>query len=264
MVLSMQAASKATPEAPSTEGRLWQHVAMGVAVVQFALPDFQITGFNGNLFVYIHFFRQIMAIGFASTLSRRTVDAVVTRIWPIAFTWMFGAIAPSSFFLGGIISYPWLPHFMDRLNYMTGTALVIGIMDRLGKIIGEAGLLLELPGFIGNSTLTLYLVHPLFIVAFAQLPGITSLSLFFLAFAVSAGSWGIASWLRGPTWERRSPAFCLLIAGLAGFVVSVALITLKVAFAWASMLCILYAMFLYWAVASSADGMERTKYRTQR
>merc|ERR550532_1487309 len=119
----MKAASKATPEAPSIEGRMWQHVAMLIAVVQFCIPRFEISTFNGLLLVFYHFFRQLMLIGFTSTLSRRTTSSVFTRVWPLTLLLIFGFTASSSFFLGGVISYPWLPHTVDRFAYMLGTVL---------------------------------------------------------------------------------------------------------------------------------------------
>jgi hypothetical protein len=153
--------------------RAWQYAAAACAVAQFCIPPFfedQPTGFDGRIVIYYHLFRQFIALGFTSTLTRTKVKPICSRAWPVVVILLLAGCPSTNFFRSGQLTYPWFPFIPDRILYTSGSFVVMFIMDRIGNVFAELGLCVQLPNSIGTGTLLAYMFHPLGIVFLSKVP----------------------------------------------------------------------------------------------
>mmetsp|Transcript_51560 Transcript_51560/g.130360 ORF Transcript_51560/g.130360 Transcript_51560/m.130360 type:complete len:795 (+) Transcript_51560:51-2435(+) len=198
IIRSAQLAGSASAETPSVRARLWQYAAIMVAVLQFGYPNFDIQSFDGKLFVYFHIFRQLMAIGFVSTLTRKTTALVLSRSWPLAFIIFVTLLPSSSYYWGGMVAYPWLPHRIDRLIMISASFMGVLMLDRIGHVFGDAGLDLEMPDYFSHAALLMYIAHPVFIVVLTKISGMRESSVLGLMSSCCTGTMGLVAYWRSP------------------------------------------------------------------
>lgn len=211
LVLSMKAASKATPAAPSINGRVWQYVALFISAMQFAIPRLEVTTIDARVLVYYHFFRQLMLIGFASMLSRKTTTRAFSRIGIWVVSWILCVTASTNWFLGGMLTYPWLPHVLDRVHYLLGSVVITSSLDSVGKLLCHSGVLLECPRAASIGGLIMYLFHPPLIVLFIHIPHMTHTNLFLLIWILCTSATGLVDLASHKQQSRSLAAFAAVL-----------------------------------------------------
>merc|ERR1711957_623751 len=67
--------------------------------------------------------------------------------------------------LAGMLTYPYYGYATSRVRYVVGAVVITFILDRVSRVLKAE----PLPALLGNTSLSLYLFHPVFITVLLQL-----------------------------------------------------------------------------------------------
>jgi len=136
--------------------RLFHYICAVATVAQVSLSPIntylgEVTGLY--IFLMCH---KLYALGFVMTRTRETATALVSRCWPLAVVLGVLVAPSSSWSMSGHMTYPYYAEALDRGLYLAGALLIIFALDRASRSIACE----QLPAFVGNAGLLLYLLHP--------------------------------------------------------------------------------------------------------
>mmetsp|Transcript_127728 Transcript_127728/g.367656 ORF Transcript_127728/g.367656 Transcript_127728/m.367656 type:complete len:223 (+) Transcript_127728:2-670(+) len=146
-----------------------------VALFQFGAVRFadKIDTIGGAYLVFMGTgFNRFFDLGFLMTharmegpLRKDSVQPLLSEVWPVSLL-LVTVVAPSTNWdLAGMLTYPFFHEAGDRLLYVGGAVTLVFVLDRVSRGVHCT----PLPGVLGQTSLALYLFHPLLITGLLQL-----------------------------------------------------------------------------------------------
>jgi len=151
--------------------RVWQYVAVALAVLQFSLADFHVVTIDGGVILYFQFFKQFFTMGYLVLSTRERITPVASKVWPLCVLALMVFAPSTNFKLAGMLTYPYFERKLDRTMYMSGAVIIVFMMESLGR--GLNSRTEPLPDWVRTSALVCYVFHPVAIVAWITM-GVTS------------------------------------------------------------------------------------------
>lgn len=186
--------------------RLLHYLLAGVVIIQFGAlrfademkhigPAYLLYGLTG--------FNRFFGLGFVMTHDRQvgptkidTAQPLLSRAWPVMLL-LVTAVAPSTNWdVAGMLTYPFFADCVDRCLYVAGAVALMFILDRVSRGVQ----CMPLPNVLGQTSLLLYLIHPVLItvllwsgrrsVMHVWLLSVSTVAIFMALFELSRSSFG--------------------------------------------------------------------------
>jgi len=130
------------------------------------------------------------------------VEGIVSKNWPLA-VFLLVLLAPSTnWYRAGNLTFPYYVRPSDRCHYLGGTLTILFMIDRCGRWSSSE----QMPSFLGNGALLLYLLHPAFM-ALLILAGVRNSSLLWLLCAAISVLAAFLMSLRQKSAVQRSTGY---------------------------------------------------------
>lgn len=168
LAVSVCAAQGVFPWLPQ---RIWHYIAAIISLIQVGLSPIadSMDDLTAGYCIYLMVlcFRSY-GLGYLMTRPRKDmsdpIDPIVSRAWPLVIV-LAVIFAPSTnWYMGGVLTYPYFDHAVDRGLYNAGTLLALFVADRSSRALECC----PLPEIIGIASIVLYVFQIVLLTCFMQ------------------------------------------------------------------------------------------------